>query len=175
MTITEPEIEKLAINLLEKQGYQHIYAPDIAPDSDNPLRNGFDDVLLEQKLKSAIDRINPDTSPESREDAIRQVKRIHSPELIVGNEEFYIMLTEGVNITTRKNGEDRGDYIKLVDFNNLENNEFNVVNQFTVIENNQNKRPDIILFVNGIPLVVIELKNATNEYATISSAYKWSS
>ncbi|MEA0971129.1 Restriction endonuclease subunit R [Candidatus Megaera venefica] len=172
MTITEPEIEKLAINLLEKQGYQHIYAPDIAPDSDNPLRKGFDDVLLEQKLKSAIDRINPDTSPEAREDAIRQVKRIHSPELIVGNEEFYIMLTEGVNITTRKNGEDRGDYIKLVDFNNPENNEFNVVNQFTVIENNQNKRPDIILFVNGIPLVVIELKNATNEYATVASAYK---
>ena len=171
MTITELEIEKLAINLLEKQGYKHIYAPHIAPDSDNPLRNGFDDVLLEQKLKSAIDRINPDTSPEAREDAIRQVRRIHSPELIVGNEEFYIMLTEGVNITTRKNGEDRGDYIKLVDFNNPENNEFNVVNQFTVIENNQNKRPDIILFVNGIPLVVIELKNATNEYATIASAY----
>ena len=93
MTITELEIEKLAINLLEKQGYQHIYAPDIAPDSDNPLRNGFDDVLLEKKLKSAIDRINPDTSPEAREDAIRQVKRIHSPELIVGNEEFYIMFS----------------------------------------------------------------------------------
>lgn len=171
MTITELEIEKLAINLLEKQGYKHIYAPDIAPDSDNPLRNGFDDVLLEQKLKSAIDRINPETSAEAREDAIRQVRRIHSPELIVGNEEFYIMLTEGVNITTRKNGEDRGDYIKLVDFNNPENNEFNVVNQFTVIENKQNKRPDIILFVNGIPLVVIELKNATNEYA-LDSAYK---
>ena len=172
MTITEPEIEKFAINLLEKQGYQHIYAPDIAPDSDNPLRNGFDDVLLEKKLKSAIDRINPDISSEAREDAIRQVKRIHSPELIVGNEEFYIMLTEGVNITTRKNDEDRGDYIKLVDFNNPENNEFNVVNQFTVIENNQTKRPDIILFVNGIPLVVIELKNAANEYATVASAYK---
>ena len=101
MTINEPEIEKLAISLLEKRGYQHIYAPDIAPDSDNPLRNGFDDVLLEKKLKSAIDRINPDISPEVREDAIRQVRRIHSPELIVGNEEFYIMLTEGVNITTR--------------------------------------------------------------------------
>ena len=171
MTINESAIEKMAIDLLKKQGYQHIYAPDIAPDSDNPLRNGFDDVLLEQKLKSAIDRINPDISPDDREDAIRQVKRIHSPELIVGNEEFYIMLTEGVNITTRKNGEDRGDYIKLVDFNNPENNEFNVVNQFTVIENNQNKRPDIILFVNGIPLVVIELKNATNEYATLASAY----
>jgi type I restriction enzyme, R subunit len=171
MTINESEIEKMAIDLLEQQGYQHIYAPDIAPDSNNPLRNGFDDVLLEQKLKSAIDRINPDISPDDREDAIRQVKRIHSPDLIVGNEEFYIMLTEGVNITTRKNGEDRGDYIKLVDFNNPENNEFNVVNQFTVIENNQNKRPDIILFVNGIPLVVIELKNATNEYATIASAY----
>jgi type I restriction enzyme R subunit len=170
--LTESKIEELAIELLENQGYQHIYAPDIALDGNNPLRNGLNEVLLEPKLKSAIDHINPNIPLEGREEALRQVRRIASPELISANEEFYVILTEGINITTRKDGEDRGDYVKLIDFDNPENNEFNVINQFTVIENNQNKRPDIILFVNGIPLVVIELKNAVDENATVTSAYK---
>src|SRR5690606_3195991 len=87
-------------------------------------------------------------------------------------ETFHRLLTEGVNVSYQKNGDTRGDKVWLLDFNNINNNEFLVVNQFTVIENNQNKRPDIILFVNGIPLVVIELKNASDENATIKSAYQ---
>ncbi len=170
--ITENEIEEFAIELLEKQGYEYLYGPDIAPDSDNSLRGGFDDVLLASKLKSAIDRVNPDISAEGREDALRQVQRVHSPELNSANESFHSMLSDGVNITLRKNGEDRGDYVKLIDFDHPENNEFNIVNQFTVIENHQNKRPDVILFVNGLPLVVIELKNAVDENAPVTSAYK---
>ena len=169
--ITESEIEELVIELLERQGFSYLYGVDIAPDSDIPLRAGFDDVLLEKYLKAAIDRINPSIPPAVREDALRQVKRIHSPQLITGNETFHRMLTEGVNVTVRHGSEERGDYVWLIDFDNIDNNQFHVVNQFTIVENNQNKRPDVILFVNGLPLVVIELKNPIDENATIKSAF----
>lgn len=169
--ITESEIEELVIDLLERQGFSYLYGADIAPDSETPLRAGFDDVLLEEHLKAAIDRINPSISISAREDALRQVRRIHSPQLISGNETFHRMLTEGVNVTVRHGSEERGDYVWLVDFDNIGNNQFHVVNQFTIVENNQNKRPDVILFVNGLPLVVIELKNPVDENATIKSAF----
>lgn len=170
--ITESEIEKFAIELLERQGYQYIYAPDIAPDSDTPERDRFEDVLLLERLRKSIGRINPDIPADSREDAIRQVRRLNSPELISNNEAFHRMLTEGINVSYRKEGADRGDLVWLVDFNDPENNDFLVANQFTVVENDKNKRPDIILFVNGLPLVVIELKNPADENATVRSAFR---
>lgn len=170
--ITESEIEKFAIELLERQGYQYIYAPDIAPDSDTPERDRFEDVLLLERLRKAIGRINPDIPADAREDAIRQVRRLNSPELISNNEAFHKMLTEGINVSYRKDGADRGDLVWLVDFKDPENNDFLVANQFTVVENDKNKRPDIILFVNGLPLVVIELKNPADENATVRSAFR---
>jgi type I restriction enzyme R subunit len=100
------------------------------------------------------------------------VERLHSPELLANNEAFHRMMAEGVKVNYQKDGQDRGDLVWLVDFANPENNEFVVANQLTVIENNQNKRPDIVLFVNGLPLVVIELKNAADENATMKSAYQ---
>lgn len=170
--LTESAIEDLAIELLEKQGFSYIAGVEIAPNGDNPMRASFEDVLLEDKLKTAIDRINPGIPAEAKADAFSQVKRINSPELMANNELFHHMLTDGVNVIFRQGSEDRGDYVRLVDFENPENNEFDVVNQFTVSQNNQNKRPDVILFVNGLPLVVIELKNATDEHATLRSAYQ---
>ncbi len=170
--ITESEIENFAIELLEKQGYQYIYAPNIAPDSDTPERNRFEDVLLLDRLRKAVGRINPKIPSDVREDAIKQIQRLNSPELIANNEAFHRMLTEGIKVSYQKDGADRGDLVWLVDFNDPENNEFLVTNQFTVIENNVNKRPDIILFVNGLPLVVIELKNPADENATVRSAFK---
>lgn len=170
--ITESEIEKFAIELLERQGYQYIYAPDIAPDSDTPERERFEDVLLLERLRKAVGRINPDIPADAREDAIRQVRRLNSPELISNNEAFHRMLTEGINVSYRKDGADRGDLVWLVDFKDPENNDFLVANQFTVVENDKNKRPDIILFVNGLPLVVIELKNPADENATVRSAFR---
>lgn len=170
--LKESEIEKFAIKLLENHGFKYLYGPDIAPDTDNPMRSNFEDVLLADTLKAAIDRINPSILPEAREDALRQVKRIHSPQLISGNETFHRMLTEGINVSFRKGKETRGDYVWLIDFENPEKNKFHVINQFTVSENHQNKRPDIILFINGLPLVVIELKNAADENATIHAAFR---
>ncbi len=170
--ITESAIEQFAIELLEKQGYQYVYAPDIAPDSETPERNRFEDVLLLERLRKAVGRINPNIPADVREDAIKQIQRLNSPELIANNEAFHRMLTEGIKVSYRKDGADRGDLVWLIDFKNPENNEFLVTNQFTVIENEVNKRPDAILFVNGLPLIVIELKNPADENATVKSAFK---
>jgi len=172
MKITETDIELLAIERLQSLGYSYVYAPDIAPDAANPERENFADVLLTQRLHNAVARINPTLPPAALDEAIKTVQRISSPELLANNEAFHRFLTEGVNVSYQKDGNTRGDLVWLVDFDNPDNNEFVVANQFTIIENNQNKRPDIILFVNGLPLVVIELKNAADENATLQSAYQ---
>ncbi len=170
--ITESEIEEFAIELLESSGYQYIYGPDIAPDSDTPERASFEDVLLLERMQSAVRRINPSLPSTVIEDAIKQIQRLNSPELIANNEAFHRILTEGVKVSYQKDGKERGDLVWLVDFQNPDNNDFVVCNQFTVIENNVNKRPDVILFINGLPLVVIELKNPADENATVKSAFK---
>lgn len=170
--IAESAIEKFAIELLEKSGYQYIYAPSIAPDSETPERDSFEDVLLLERLQTAVGRINPSIPANIREDAIKQIQRLGSPELIANNEAFHRLLTEGIKVSFQKKGYSRGDLVWLIDFNNPGNNDFLVANQFTVIENNVNKRPDIVLFVNGLPLVLIELKNPADENATVKSAFK---
>lgn len=170
--ITESAIEKFTIDLLEKAGYHYIYGPTIAPDGETPERESFEDVLLIERLQKAIGRINPTVPQECREDAVKQIQRLISPELIPNNEAFHRLLTEGIKVTIQKDGRSRGDLVWLVDFKNPENNDFLVVNQFTVIENNVNKRPDVILFINGLPLVVIELKNPVDENATVKSAFR---
>ncbi len=170
--ITESAIETFAIALLKKQGYQYIYGPDMAPDGETAERQSFEEVLLLERLQSALGRINPSIPADIRENAIKQIQRLHSPELIVNNESFHQMLTEGISVTSQKDGHSRGDFVWLIDFNHPENNDFIVANQFTIIANNLKKRPDVILFVNGLPLVVIELKNPADENATVTSAFK---
>ncbi|MBK7055153.1 MAG: type I restriction endonuclease subunit R [Leptospiraceae bacterium] len=177
--ITESAIEKFTIELLEKQGYEYIYGPTIAPDSDLPERQSFEDVLLLERVKKAMDRINPTIPSDALEDALKQIQRLSSSELISNNEAFHRMLTEGIKVNYQKDGNSRGDLVWLIDFNEPENNDFVVLNQYTVIDSrhlshssNSNKRPDVILFINGLPLVVIELKNPVDQNATISSAFK---
>jgi len=172
LTIYESDIEQFAIELLQNLGYQYLYGPDIAPDSNRPERQSFEDVLLLERLQKAINRINPTIPQDSREDAIKQIQRLNSPEVIANNEAFHRMLTEGIKVSYQKDGNERGDLVWLIDFKNPENNDFLVVNQFTVIENGVNKRPDVVLFVNGLPLVIIELKNPADENATVKSAYE---
>lgn len=170
--ITENIIEAFAIDLLDKLGYEYIYAPDIAPDSENPERNSYEEVLLVNRLQNAVKRINHSIPADAQTEAIKEIQRITSPELLTNNETFHRLLTEGIPVSKRVEGDDRGDRVWLIDFKNPHNNEFVVANQFTIIENGNNKRPDVILFVNGIPLVVIELKNAADENTTINSAFK---
>ena len=159
----EDDIELLAIERLQALGYQYLYGPDIAPDGEQAERTSFEEVILAGRLKNAVQRINPTLPPEVREEALKAIQRINSPELLANNESFHRMLTEGIKVSYQRDGQERGDLVWLVDFQNPENNEFVVANQFTVVENGVNKRPDIILFVNGLPLVVMELKNPTSE------------
>ena len=170
--LTESAIEEFAIHLFERQGYSSLYGPDIAPDGINPERSHYDAVLLTGRLEAALRRINPRHSPTVLQAALKEVQRIHSPDLLANNEAFHRLITEGVGVSYQQNGNERGDLVKLIDFDTPANNEFVVANQFTVIENHQTKRPDIVLFVNGIPLVVLELKNAADDTATIKSAFR---
>ncbi|MDX9695970.1 MAG: type I restriction endonuclease subunit R [Bacteroidales bacterium] len=170
--ITEHSIEEFAIELLDKLGYEYIYAPNIAPDGETPKRETYEQVLLVERIQNAVKRINKSIPANAQSEAIKEIQRIASPELLANNEAFHKLLTEGIPVSKRVDGDDRGDRVWLIDFKNPYNNDFVVANQFTVVENNNNKRPDVVLFVNGIPLVVIELKNAADENATIHSAFK---
>ena len=170
--LTENEIELYAIEELEKLGYTYLNGSDISPDGDNPHRMSYEDVTLDAILRSSVDQINSSIPESSREDAMKQLYRISSTDLLTNNETFHRMLTEGIKVTYQDGANQRGDLVWLVDFDNPTKNTFHVVNQFTIIENGSEKRPDIILFVNGLPLVVIELKNASDANATIQSAFK---
>ncbi len=129
-------------------------------------------MVLKQRLENAVRRINPTIPLDAQQDAVKQILRIASPDVLSNNETFHRLLTEGIPVTKRVDGQERGDRVFLIDFENPLHNEFLVVNQFTIVENGVNKRPDIILFVNGLPLVVIELKNATDDKTTIQSAFR---
>lgn len=170
--ITENIIEAFTIELLTQLGYAYIYAPDIAPDSENPERDSFEQVLLLNRLQQAVKRINHSIPADAQAEAIKEIQRIASPELLSNNETFHRLLTEGIPVSKRVDGDDRGDRVWLIDFKNPHYNDFVVTNQFTIIENGNNKRPDVMLFVNGIPLVLIELKNAADENTTIKAAFK---
>jgi type I restriction enzyme R subunit len=169
--ITESNIEQYTIETLERLGYRYIYGPTIAPEGEFPERAGYDDIVLKERLKAAIQRINPDVPALAQEQALREVLRISSPDLLTNNETFHRFLTDGVPVHYQQDGNEKGDLVWLVDFNELERNEFVVTNQYTIIENNNNKRPDVLLLVNGIPLVLIELKNAVDENATVRKAF----
>ena len=170
--MTENEIEKLAIALLEQQGYTYINGVHLAPDAPDSERTTFEEVVLKQRLENAVRRINPTIPLDAQQDAVKQILRIASPDVLSNNETFHRLLTEGIPVTKRVDGQVRGDRVFLIDFESPLHNEFLVVNQFTIVENGVNKRPDIILFVNGLPLVVIELKNATDDKTTIQSAFR---
>ncbi|MBK9073948.1 MAG: type I restriction endonuclease subunit R [Flavobacteriales bacterium] len=170
--MTEDQIEQFAIARLSELGYAYQHGPGIAHDGEQPEREGYEQVLLMGRLRAAVRRINPRIPAAAQEEAVKQVARIASPELLVNNEVFHRMLTEGVKVDYQQDGNTRGDLVWLVDFANPANNDLLVVNQYTVVENGKNKRPDVLLFVNGLPLVLMELKNAADEKASIRSAYK---
>lgn len=169
-SITENEIEEIALSYLESLGYSYLLGTDISPDGEHPERQ-YNEVVLATRLRDAIDKLNPTITQDAKEDALKKVLRTDSPNLLINNESFHRYLTDGVDVEVRTESGIRGEKVYIVDFETPENNEFLAINQFTIIESNQNKRSDIILFVNGLPLVVVELKNAVDENATIKSAY----
>lgn len=169
--LTEDEIEQYQLQLLQNLGYSYSNGYDIQPEGRNQERESFGEVILKDRLPQAISRINPTIPYDAQYQAQREIFNIASSDLLNNNEIFHKYLTEGITVEYQKNGETRGEPVKLIDWEHPENNEFLAVNQFTVIEDNHNHRPDIVLFINGLPLVVIELKNAANEKANLNAAY----
>jgi len=174
-SITENEIEEIALGYLQSLGYNYLNGLVISPDGEHPERQ-YTDVVLTTRLRDAIDKLNPTITQDAKEDALKKVLRTESPNQLINNENFHRYLTDGVDVEVRTASGIRGEKVYIVDFSNPENNEFLAINQFTITDNavgerSRTKRPDIILFVNGLPLVVIELKNATDENATLKSAY----
>jgi len=176
--IDEAQVEIVTVDYFRELGYDYIHGPFIAPDSEAPERQDYAQVVLTRRLRDAMARINPDVPDDAIEDALRQVTRTDSPSLIVNNRAFHKMLTDGVDVSWRDNGQERHGKVWLVERDpaKLDDNEFLVVNQFTVIEpglsgEGRNRRPDVVVFINGLPLGVIELKNPAEEKATIRHAF----
>lgn len=176
--ITENIIEQSAIEILQSQGWEYLHGYHCSPPLEGCLQDGeveresFSQIVLMNRLRAAIDKINPNIPLDAREAAVQKVLRIASPDSLHNNEEFHRLLVEKVKVPYQENGYERSHEVALIDFEHPANNQFLVVNQYTIIENNQHKRPDIVLFVNGLPLVVMELKNPSDEKADIKSAYQ---
>jgi type I restriction enzyme R subunit len=180
--MTEDQLEQEVLGWLGEAGYAHIYGPDIAPDGDNPERADYRQVLLVERLRSAIDRLNPSIPAAARADALQQVVDLGIPVLLSANRRFHHLLAHGVPVQYQKDGETRGDFVRLIDWNppspqpspsgrGSSLNEWLAINQFSIKGVRYTRRPDIILFVNGLPLVLLELKNPADEAADIWKAY----
>lgn len=162
----ESSIEQFVIELLQNQGYLYL-----SPEEQENERENLSEVILRGRLKEAIERINPNKPEAVKEQALKNVLNLPSQNLIENNEAFHKMLVDGIRGEFLSEDGIRGDEIRLIDFENFENNEFLVCNQFTVKEGENTKRPDVVLFVNGLPLVIIELKNPADENATVQKAF----
>jgi len=168
----ESEIEQLTLDVLqEDNGYTVAFGPELS-EGDRKERE-YTEVVLVGRLRAAIDRLNPSLPAEARDEAARKALRTASANLLENNETCHRMLIDGIDVKfSVGDGKTRTDKVWLVDFANPDNNEFLAVNQYTVLENHNRKRPDVVLLVNGLPLVVIELKNAADENADIRAAFQ---
>ena len=170
---TESEVEEAALAWLEAIGWSIAHGPDIAPDASGAERAGYGEVMLEQRLRDALVRLNPNLPAEAIEDAFRKLTRPEGPTLEARNRAFHRMVVNGVTVEYRDPvGAIKGAQARAVDFGEVESNDWLAVNQFTVVENKHERRPDVVLFVNGLPLGVLELKNPADENATIWTAWR---
>lgn len=169
---TESIVEQAALAWLESMGYVIAHGPDIAPDQPGAERADYGQVVLDGRLRQALALNNPNVPADALEEAFRKLKRPDMPSLIASNHVIHQYLVEGVPVEyQRSDGSIGGDLVRVLDFDQPDNNDFLAVNQFTVIEERHERRLDVVLFVNGLPLAAIELKNAAGEDATIWSAF----
>ena len=172
-TINESIVEEAALEWLAGLGWQTAHGPDIAPGTPNAERSDYDQVALERRLRDALAELNPDLPIPALDDALRKLTRPEGPTLEARNRAFHRMLVDGVTVEYRTaDGDIRGAQARVVDFDDPSNNDWLAVNQFTATENKYNRRPDVVLFVNGLPLCIIELKNPADEDATIWTAWQ---
>jgi type I restriction enzyme R subunit len=172
MSLNESIVEDAALEWFGELGYEIRHGPQLAPGEPAAERESFGEVLLVGRLREAIRPLNLSIPEEAREEALRKVLRVGTPSLTQTNRAFHRMIRDGVDVEyPRGDGSIKGDKVLLVDFSDVQSNDWLVVNQFTVIEGQHNRRPDIVVFINGLPLGLIELKNAADEDATVWSAY----
>ncbi|MFW2565096.1 type I restriction endonuclease subunit R [Aliarcobacter butzleri] len=169
--INEEQVELLAIEWFKELGYEYLLGYDIAPDSENPHRTNYQEVILNAKLQTALIKLNPNIPLVAIEEAIDILKKSQHATLIQNNRAFHQMLLQGINVDIKEQDDTKGDVVKIIDFENPLNNDFLVVNQFTIKGTKVNRRPDLIVFVNGLPISIIELKNPADENADIYKAY----
>ncbi|MEJ6014772.1 type I restriction endonuclease subunit R [Aeromonas caviae] len=169
--MTEDQLEQEVLGWLAEVGYRVVCGYDVAPDSDKPWRANFNQVLLLDQLRGAIARLNPSVPMVAREDALAQVVNLDTPAQLSANRAFHRLLVNGVPVQYQRDGETVGDFVRLVDFEDPTANEWLAINQFTIKGPKHTRRPDIILFVNGLPLVVLELKNPADVHADIWKAF----
>ena len=170
--MTEDQLEQEALSWLVETGYQYVNGYDIAPDGPSAERANYVQPILIERLRSAIARLNPKVPLAARDDALKQVLELGIPVLLSANRLFHALLVNGVPVQYQQEGETRGDFVKLIDWENtLGNNEFLAVNQYSLKGPKHTRRPDIILFINGLPLVLIELKNPADVNADIWKAF----
>ncbi len=169
--MTEDQLEQEVLGWLAEVGYRVVCGYDVAPDSDNPWREQFQQVLLRERLREAIARLNPSVPLVAREDALTQVVNLDTPALLSANRAFHRLLVNGVPVQYQRDGETVGDFVRLVDFEQPTANEWLAINQCSIKGPKHTRRPDIILFINGLPLVVLELKNPADVHADIWKAF----
>jgi type I restriction enzyme R subunit len=169
--VTEDQLEQEALGWLADVGWQHRYGPDLAPDGAAPERDNYRQVLLIERLRRAVAALNPNVPQAVREDAVKQVVDLGTPVLLAANRQFHRLLVAGVPVQYSLDGETRGDFVRLVDWADPTRNEWLAVNQFSITGPHHTRRPDIILFVNGLPLVLIELKNPADANADVWKAF----
>ena len=171
--LTESTVEDAALAWLESLGWNIAHGPAIAPDTPGAERGDYGAVVLERRLRDALARLNPHLPTEALNDAFRKLTHLEGPTLEARNRAFHRMLVDGVTVEYRTDdGAVRGAQARVIDFDTPVNNDWLAVNQFTVVENRHERRPDVVLFVNGLPLGVIELKNPADEEATIWTAWQ---
>ena len=170
--INENHIEQSLIAQLQEQGYIYFYGTDIAPYSDNAQRENFASVILENHFAACLKKLNPTLPESARVEAFQKVINLGTEDIMENNERFHNHLTNGVTVEYTKGENTIGIPVTLLDTSTIENNSFWVVNQLVVKENNNEKRFDVVIYINGLPLVFIELKNATDEKATVLKAFQ---
>jgi type I restriction enzyme, R subunit len=170
--MTEDQLEQEALSWLVEVGYRHVYGPDIAPDGESPERDDYRQVVLIDRLRASIARLNPAIPAAAREDALLQVLNLQTPVLLSANRRFHQLLVNGVTVEYQHDGETRGDFVRLIDFVDPTHNEWLAINQFSIRGSQHARRPDVILFVNGLPLVLLELKNPADTHADIWKAFE---
>lgn len=169
--MTEDQLEQETLSWLQEVGYTLLNGPEIAFDGLTPERTNYVQTYLPNRVRTAVNRLNPTIPSVAREDAIKQVQDLGIPALLSANRHFHKLLVTGVPVQYQLDGETRGDFVRLVDWEMPTNNEWLAVNQFSIKGPRHTRRPDIILFVNGLPLVLFELKNPADENADVWKAY----